>query len=375
MYFQSANIGSEKRLIGIKYILLAALASGIALSYNLWLTETRYFPLTPLLDFLPVINYPFDYFLLFITILFIAVSFVYPFNFLLNISLFGVLIFLALLDINRFQPWFYQYLLMVLIFCSTIRKQNPAILVPSLQLLICGIYFWSGIFKFNGLYFSNVVPWFANPLNESAIIEFIGKLLPVLELFASIGLLTKQIRKWALFTIIFIHLYYLLVLGPLGNNANDVLLPWNIVMPLFSVLLFTGENIYLYKDLKGFFKLKTTKMVLLLVWILPIFNLFNLWPAYTSFNIFSGNTNNGSLYISDYTKKTLPEEISSLVKNNALNIKEWSLKELNVPAFPEKKVFISARNFMYNYAADSSEVVLYYQAKTKLTGDSEAKFY
>ena len=375
MYFQSANIGSEKKLIAIKYILLAALASGIALSYNLWLTETRYFPLTPVLDFLPVINYPFDYFLLFITILLIAVSFVYPFNFLLNISLLGVLIFLALMDINRFQPWFYQYLLMILIFCTATRKQTPVMLIPSLQILICGIYFWSGIFKFNELYFSNVIQWFADPFNESGLIELIGKLLPVLELFASIGLLIKQMRKWTLLTIIFIHLFYLLVLGPLGNNTNDVLLPWNIAMLLFSVLLFSGENLYQFKGFKGFFKLKITKVILLLVWVFPIFNLFNLWPAYTSFNIFSGNTNNGSLYISDYTKNTLPEEISTLVRNNALNIKEWSMKELNVPAFPEKKVFISARNFMYNYAKDSSEVVLYYQSKAKLIGDSEGKFY
>lgn len=374
MHLQFTN-GSEKKLIAIKYILLTALASGIALSYNLWLTETRYFPLTPVLHFLPPISHPFDYFLLFIAILLIAISYVYPFNFLLNISLFGVMAFLALMDINRFQPWFYQYLLMLLIFSSAFRKRAPSILIPSLQILICGIYFWSGIFKLNELYFSNVIPWFVSPFNESRLIEITGYLLPILEIFVSIGLLIKHLRKPALVITVFIHLFYLLVLGPLGNNSNDVLLPWNIAMPLFVVLLFGGDNLFQYKNLKGFYSLKITKTILLIVWILPLLNLFNLWPTYLSFSTFSGNTNNGSLYISDYTQTILPEEMGSLVRNNSLDIKEWSMKELNVPAFPEKKVFISARNFMYSYAADSSEVVLYYQPKAKLIGASEGKFY
>ncbi|HET6244586.1 MAG: hypothetical protein H0V01_08790 [Bacteroidetes bacterium] len=370
-----ADFDQEKRVGAIKFILLAALFIGIMLSYNLWLTESIYFPLTPLFDFFPGLIQPFDHILLYIIILLIAVGFVYPFNFLLNISLFILLLILAFLDINRFQPWVYQYLLMLLAFSSMTKKQGPAFLIPALQLLLCGIFFWSGIFKFNHLYFSQVVNRFSESMGNNVIVYGIGLLIPVLELFTAIGLLVRKSRKIAIFTAFFIHFFYLLVTGPLGSNTNTVLWPWNTAMPLFVFFLFTGEHLYFSQNLKGFFQLNITRAILLLAWIIPIFNLFNLWPAYTSFNLYSGNTNNGSIYISDQTKSMLPEKIGKLVKNNALEIKEWSMEEMNVPAFPEKKVFLSARNFIYNYAADSTEVVLYYRPKTHLIGNPQAEFY
>lgn len=375
MALQLKDFNLEKRLVAVKFTLLTALVIGIGLSYDLWLSDARYFPLTPLFDFFPFINPPFDYMLLYITILLIAVGFVYPFNFLLNLSLFILLLFLAFLDINRFQPWVYQYLLMLMIFSSSVKRKTPAEFIPAFQLLICAIFFWSGIFKFNPFYFSEVSPWFAKPFGESQIVLGIGLILPALELFTAVGLLVKRSRKIALFTALFIHLFYLLTTGPLGNNFNTVLWPWNFGMLLFVLFLFTGEHLYFSKDLKGFFHLNITKAILVFAWIIPMLNLFNLWPAYTSFNIYSGNTNNGILYISDHTKSMIPEEISKVVRNNALNIKEWSMEEMNVPALPEKKVFLSARNFILNYSADSSDVVLYYQPKTQLIGKSVAEFY
>ncbi|MDQ3192119.1 MAG: hypothetical protein M3Q58_11060, partial [Bacteroidota bacterium] len=265
--------------------------------------------------------------------------------------------------------------LMLMIFSFTVKKTIPTYIYPALQLLICGVFFWSGIFKFNQLYFSEVVAWFAKPFNGSIFVQSLGLLLPVLEVFTAIGLLLIKTRKAAIITAIVVHLYYLLVTGPLGNNFNTVLWPWSFAMPLFVLLLFSGKHSYFSQNLTGFFHLNITKATLVLAWIIPIFNLFNIWPAYTSFNIYSGNTNNGILYLSDQTELMLPETVGKLVKNNTINIKEWSMQELNVPAFPEKRIFLKTRNYMMDFATDSSEVVLFYQPKTKLYGTSVAENY
>jgi hypothetical protein len=362
----------ENNLIAVKYVMLAGLATAIGLSYPLWLSEARYIPTTPLFDFFPVITNPFDYMLLYVTILVIAVAFIYPFQFLVNFSLLCLLLVLAFFDLNRLQPWLFHYILILIVFCS-IRKDTKSIAIPSLQLLFCAQYFWGGIHKFNPYYFSEVVPWFAAPLGGGGFFHFIAFLVPALEVFIAIGLLFRKTRMASLVIATLIHVFSLYVVGPLGHNVNVVIWPWNLTMIAFIWLIFFRQEYYFINIIHIWRKPSVTLLAIVTL-LLPVLHVFGQWPASLSFNLYSGNTENGVLFLGEGVREMLPEEVSSLVNNNKIYIKEWAMKELHVPGWVEKRAYLNARNFMYDYASDSSEVVLLFQRRVTVFGLPLAEF-
>ena len=103
---------------------------------------------------------------------------------------------------------------------------------------------------------------------------------------------------------------------------------------------------------------------------MPLFNFFNLWDSYLSLNLYSGNTSNGVIYVSDNLKEKLPPAIKPYaigqLNQNQITIKYWCMEELGVPAYPEKRNFEVITNFFYAYATDSSEVYLMFTPKLKL---------
>jgi hypothetical protein len=366
------GLNLDNRLIIIKYILLAGLAAGIGLSYPMWLSEARYFPLTPLFDFFPALAYPFDYLLLFVTILVIAVGFIYPFQFLVNFSLLSLILMLVIFDLNRLQPWVFHYLLILMVFCS-ITEKAKALAVPSLQLIFGAMYFWGGIHKMNPYYFSDVVNWFTEPLGDGIIITFVAFLVPFLEVFLGIGILFKKLRFPSLIIATLIHLFSLFVVGPLGHNVNTVIWPWNIAMILFIWLIFFRQDYY-FKNILHIWRLRSVSLLILLTVFLPFLHLFNLWPANLSFNLYSGNTNNGLIFIGEEVKVMLPDIMSDLVKDNKINVKEWAIKELKTPGWIERKNYINARNLVYDFANDSNEVVLLFEPRTTILGTPLSEF-
>jgi hypothetical protein len=366
------KLNLENRLIIIKYILLAALATAIGLSYPLWLSEARYFPVTPLFDFFPAITYPFDYMLLFITILVIAVAFIYPFLFLVNFSLLCLLLILVIFDLNRLQPWLFHYILILIIFCS-IRDHSKALAIPSLQLIFSALYFWSGIHKLNPFYFSDVVPWFTQPIGGGAFFHFLAFLVPFLEIFIAIALLFKSLRLSALIIATIIHLFTLLIIGPFGYNTNTVIWPWNIAMIAFIWLIYYKQEYYL-KNIVHIWRMPSVTLLIVLTVLLPFFHIFNQWPANLSFNLYSGNTNKGILFLGEDVKEMLPDEVSNLVQNNKIYIQEWAMKELKTPGWVERNTYINVRDFMFDFARDSNEVVLLYEQRTTILGTPLSEF-
>ena len=82
-------------------------------------------------------------------------------------------------------------------------------------------------------------------------------------------------------------------------------------------------------------------------------NFFNYWDDYLSFSIFSGKTS--SFYIEDRNDK-LKElhkyRVDKQVSQNStkvISLNEWSMDILNVPFYPEKRVFLDLiKNFKKN---------------------------
>ena len=358
------------------------------LSYKLWLSD-RFFPLTPVFDFLPSISNPVDWGVIYIVAVFIALNFVYPSGKKLLFILIAVLFILALLDQNRWQPWFFQYFFMLTAFAITSHSKlifdETETRLKILQLIIAGVYFWSGIGKFNSGFYNEVVPWLTHPFyqflpkNLDFIIEYFTFSIPFIELFVGIGLFHRKTGKMAIIFAIITQLFILITLSPLGYNYNFVMWPWNIAMIFFVVLLFFNLPVVSLSNLKVLLKSHAVKMIFLLFWLMPFLNLFNLWPAYLSSSFFSGNTNEGTVYLSDKSASFLPQQLTNYLDNentpNIINIKSWSMKELNVPAYPEKRVFNSIKNYFYQFASDSSEIVMVYSEKSSLQKKPEPEIY
>ena len=113
------------------------------------------------------------------------------------------------------------------------------------------------------------------------------------------------------------------------------------------------------------------KIVFVLFIMMPLFNFFNNWDSYLSHNLYTGNTSNGVIYISDAVESKLPAEIKKYSKGemnlNQITIKYWCMMELGVPAYPEKRNFAAVTQTFYKYTTDSSEIYFMFTPKLKLT--------
>ncbi|RRO26581.1 hypothetical protein [Flavobacteriaceae bacterium 14752] len=220
-------------------------------------------------------------------------------------------------DMMRWQPPIFQFYAIVLIY--TIK---PKYFKYYLIVLLSATYFYSGLNKIN-LRFINFI-WaksilidlfgFSSDFAFSKLVKALGFILPIIELFAGLLILSKY-RKIGFFTVIGIHVFILLYISPLGLNINSAVWSWNIIM-IFYALAFLKQNTI---D-KPKFKIVEKSWVVLL-YVLPILNLFEYYYPYFAFDLYSGSR----YYL--YVKTTSPDETDV----STLNIDNWSRKNLNVP--------------------------------------------
>ena len=140
------------------------------------------------------------------------------------------------------------------------------------------------------------------------------------------------------------HSCILLMLGPLGQNFNSAVWPWNIAMMLFVVLAFSGCR---ELDLKmTLFKRKNllSLMFFFVLGILPFLNCFGLWPSYFSHSLYSYQTEKAFVLLKRERLSSLPRVLQQKVTDSrgekaALDVNTISYEMNNVPAFPSERVF------------------------------------
>jgi hypothetical protein len=291
-------------------------------------------------------------------------------------------------DQMRLQPWFYQYFFMLATlglfsWNYTDAKKQRAVLNTQ-RLIVASIYFFSGLQKINPVFMGGVFPWMIEPIAKlfPAPLQIfplsLGIIVPFLEIGIGVGLLTKKYRKYAISLALLMLAFVLYTLGPLGHNWNSVVWPWNVVMALLVLVLFWRAEYFSFKDVLWVKNFPFQKIVLVLFGIMPIFSFFNIWDSYLSSTLYSGNTNNAQIYISDSAKQKLPREIQRyVVKNgstNALDFFHWSFDELNIPPYPETRVYKAITRDMCKYT-DNNDVLLVVSGKpTMFNGDSQSTY-
>jgi hypothetical protein len=367
------------RLKFIKLTVTLGMIASLLCCINLWAGE-RWFPLCPLFENFNI-NPPFDFILFGAELLLLVILLFTPHPRLIVFLILMVNVLLVFSDQNRLQPWFYLYncLFLVLLFYNwridNINLYQSVFVI--LQLCIASVYVFSGLQKLNPNFVPETFSWFIKPLGrfvserQMDILIKGGKMIPYLEMFIGFGLLVKPLRFIAIPMVIIMHVSILILIGPLGNNYNMVVWPWNIVMIALSVFLFSGDHGERQFSPVHLFKMPVFYLVLALFWVLPVMNLKNRWETYLSFSLYSGNNHNAKIILSDKAYEKLPYYIRHFVRTEAesriLYPKLWCLAELKAPLYPEKRIFEKVTSHVISLTATSQEdVKLVYIEKIKL---------
>jgi hypothetical protein len=327
----------------LRWIVIAGLLAGLLLSPKLWLGE-RYYPQTPIWSGLPAIPPPFDrvvYAALLLSLLLAAVK---PRATALFLLLAATLV---ALDQSRLQPWFYQYCFMLLALSLPIEGENVC------RLMLFCVYFWSGLQKLNGGFAGDTFPWLVESIKIVPL--WVGVVVPFLEAGLALALLCRRTRRAAVLFAIGMHAAILLAIGPLGHNYNTVVWPWNVAMAASVFILFWRGG-FVWPKLGW-----AQRCILVLFAAAPALSFFGAWDNYPSWALYSGNRNEGDLYFNDAVYDKLPGTVQDYVTDegpnrDGLNIGEWSFGELNVPAYPELRVYRQVLRSLCRYGDVTLEV-------------------
>lgn len=345
----------DARVQWLKITVVTAFLAGFLLSWRLWISSARSYPLTPVFSFLVPLPYPIDYgvfsLALFI-LLFIGVA---KAPRLSLIFLFLILGLLAVEDQSRWRVWFYQYFFML--GALTIYFWKPGDEKTRRQTLFIGgliltsIYFWSGIQKLNTVFFTRSFPWIIDPLAnlfpESAqpIIHSLAFLAPLTEVGLSLGLWIPRLRNFFVLLALGMHAFILFLIGPLGHGWNTIAWPWNIALGLFAFGIFWDSPISFTDSFSDRSKVFRTYLacVVILFTLMPALSFLDYWDSYPSFTLYSGNTKMGIIQMKEHVWETLPVSVRKYAERAgphfSLRISNWSLGELGVSSYPEERIY------------------------------------
>ncbi len=368
----------------LRISVILGLLAGFALSPKLWVSS-RFYPLTPVWSFIKPLRPPGDYIVLFTLIALLIAAAIVPRREIL-IAVFVLLVLVVLQDQSRLQPWFYQYALMLLAIALA-GPDRPTAALNTCCLIVAATYVWSGLAKLNPNFIGDTFPFLLKPFigGEQGVglwlVRHLAFLAPVAECAAGVGLLIKRFRPLAIFFAIAMHVFVLVTIGPLGRGVNVVVWPWNLAMIAFLLILFFRRTEDpAPRDIIWGRAFAFQKLVLVLFALMPALSFFNLWDHYLSSALYSGNRNSGVVYLSDAVFDRLPDKIEDYVteegpNRNKLDIFDWSVGELNVPSYPEIRVFKNVAREICRYASDDPSVELVVQGKLALVNSNRRLVY
>src|SRR5258708_59506 len=146
MSFSNLSILSKKIIVTRLICFFWLIAKVI--SWKVWLAD-RLFPIVPPFNFLFVPS--FVHLLLFIfSLLALIALFILPSKRFLQISIIIIEILACLLDQNRWQPWEYQYIFIIIALVINYKNDKNAISV--IAFISVAIYFYSGLSKMNAVF-------------------------------------------------------------------------------------------------------------------------------------------------------------------------------------------------------------------------------
>jgi hypothetical protein len=373
---RAASSADEVRVL--KVVLSLALLCGFALSRRLWVSTGRLYPNVPAFDFLPTVAPPLDYVLFgaLVVLLTLVVIQARPSR-LCAVALVVLASALVLFDESRLQPWFYQYLFLMLALAAHSWEEIDArTCLRACGLVVACVYFWSGVQKLNPQFFGDVVPSLAGPYLARMPASFarlavpLALLVPLIEICAGVFLLTRRLRRVGVVLAVVTHAVVLMLFVPF--RRNNVIWPWNVSMIAFVIVIFrreaSGVRDFLPRRL-----LSLQTLAVVLFGLMPALSLFGLWGQNLSAALYSGNVARAEFTVSKRVARRLPTRVQQKLRpapdGLRLDINHWSYAELNVPAYPSERVYRRAAVALCEFAESPSDVRLEVTAPPRLFGD------
>jgi hypothetical protein len=247
----------------------------------------------------------------------------------------------------------------------------------SMQFILAGVYIYSGLQKMNSNFVSDTYSWFISPLEnlfserQMNLFYRFGSIFSYFELSLGFLVLFKPLRFIILPLILLMHLIIIVLLCPLGLNQNYVVIPWNFTIIILNLLLFANVDRDRFYDFTMLFKTAHFYIVILIIYIIPFFSFNNLYDSYLSSSLYSGNTNQISVKISQTGFKKLPFYVKHFTNLDGefyqLNLKLWANSELGAPCIPEFRVFDKViKNIKSKFDLKENEIFIGFYEREKL---------
>ncbi|MDX2136189.1 MAG: hypothetical protein SFV52_15495 [Saprospiraceae bacterium] len=262
----------------------------------------------------------------------------------LTMTLVLCLLFSALFDINRMQPWVYWY---VLVWGVTAFVADPR---PVLAWVMPAVYVWSGLHKITPWFAEDNFPWFCDafavtrPLGTPAL----GYLAAVLEALLAPLLWFPRTRHWAVSGALLLHAWIMLVLSPAGLHWNAVVIPWNAAMMATVLYVFIPKNIF-YKPDKPF-------EWMLVVWLF-LSPLIPGLPRVFGWHLYN-NTHPEATFVRGQTTPSCVTDWDSLAygNGNRLLLDDWAVRSLGVPLFNSRPVFERLHRYLQGCSSGGGDL-------------------
>ena len=359
-------------VIWIKRISILMMLSYLILGFKVW--TPRLFPEAPVFYSLPTLPGWLYFGLYGILVAFLAASFFLSKTRWILVMFCALVIFLMAFDYNRIQPY---YLHILVLFCglalmegATDEQERDAL--HGIRYYFCGMYFFSGFYKFNPSFAEYIHPWFVEPFTSLLGIKhvpaFSAWIIALIELFTGIGLIFPKTRKMAVSMAIISHCFILACLGPFGQNWNFIIWPWNLGMIFLTYLLFW----HLQTSLLGEWKLNKFSLfkglMIVIAGVIPWLFLFDKCDSFFSFDLYTGKTKHGVIYLNSKEIEQLPSSIKPYVKTHRLDptrqyldLTYWGFGEMNTLPYPEDRAFHKMhRQFSLQFYGKESVGILYF---------------
>lgn len=339
------------RLMAVKAVVCVGFIFGLALSPRLWQGE-RSLPTAPILDALRLPS-PLDKGLYGGLLLLLGLATLVPRPKPFMIAALACVLLFEVTDQTRWQPWVYQYALMLgALLLSPWRSDSADDFGRSLnpcRLILACIYFWSGLQKINASFMTLIAPWLLEPV-LNLLPQSLGSLLPksipaipFVEMSIGAGLLFRPTRVFAVAGGIGMHCFILYSIGPFGHRWNNVVWPWNFAMITLLCLLFVRTRDVVPRAIVWPSSIYG-KIVLLLMGVMPAFSLLGWWDAYLSAALYSGNAPQAIAEVPDEIHARFPEIVREKCTwapdgRHRIDFLNWSMADLNVPPNPAERIF------------------------------------
>ena len=237
------------------------------------------------------------------------------------------------LDVLRLQPQFY----LALVFLVLIAFDKG---ILNLQRVIILVYFWAGLQKLSFAWAEKFFPVYLKQLSFFANFEhiplFFGIMAALFECSIAFLLFFRATRIGGVYAATFLHLFILLLLGPLTMNWEPFVWSWNVWMIAVVWLLFYKKNEALKLFKGGFLGL----LVSFLFILAPFGSYFGTWNDYLAFRFYSATARAGHIVYpqdSPYKEHSVFKDFP--YKKNGVSIDGWGYSETGANNFPSDWYF------------------------------------